>query len=113
MANKFLQDIQKKLFDTTKKLYVFRKYNENDMNLDLLNYNIEPNVETFSRMLRIFQKWELEREFFPIMELLWKMTVKSIEPDDYPYLKLEEAEKSNWRVILSRHPRYPVDPLKF
>lgn len=111
MSQNFLQEIQRKLFDKVKQLYVFRNYNEKDMSFDLLNYNIEPSIETFSRMFHVFQKWELENEFSPIMEMLWKTTAHTFSLDDYSFLGLKETDRTNWKVILSRHPGHAVDPM--
>lgn len=100
LVHRFLQEMQEKLFVTTKQLYLFRNYDENEMSFDLLDYNIRPDLKSFSRMLETFQSWQLEREFSPVMGILWKMTYKSISLDNYPFLKLKKKERTDWRKIL-------------
>lgn len=108
-AQRFLREIQQKLFDTIKQIHVFRNYNEKIMSFDLLNYSIKPSIDSFSQMLQIFQGWELVREFSPIMDTLWKMTFNSISFDGSHFLKVKKKERSNWKIVLSQHPRFPVD----
>jgi hypothetical protein len=104
ITHKLLQEIQQKLFDTSKKLYVFRNYDEREMSFDLINYNIRPELKSLARMLRAFQFYDLEREFEPVMEILWKMTSHLISFEDYPFLHLKKKEKDDWRIVLSRYP---------
>lgn len=101
MAFDTLEEIQVKVFELQKTLFVFGEYKDNEIFSQMFGHGDEPNLPFFSKIYGIFQRYNLGKEFEPLMNILWSISLELIPFQDYrQVLKLKNKDRRDWKSIL-------------
>jgi hypothetical protein len=106
MAFNALEEIQVKMFDLHKSLFIFGEYKDAEIFYGMFRHDDVPDLRFFSKIYRLFQRLDLEKEFEPLMDLLWKISYELIPFQGYrEVLNLKNKDTGDWKTILTAYIR--------